>query len=275
MYGFELNNDAVFTLISVIKENYSCDFSEYSITSFKHRLSEVIRNHSLQTIDELIYRVSGDTSFFDFFLKEISVSETEAFRDTVIWRIIRFDIIKNLYEKIKTKIRIWLPGCTTGEELFSLVIILKENYFLDKVEIMASSISSKCIEQIKAGVFSIKKGEINLANYLRYKGKSDFKTYYSVTANKATWDTGLIENVEFLKPMSLFNDPPENIHLILFRNSMIYYNYNLQNKVLRILHKSLTSDGYLILGAKETLGNFDIKDKFSVVNEKESIYKKN
>lgn len=274
MYEFLINDNEINGLTGVINEIYHLDLNGHSVSAFKHRIGESLRLHGIPSIEELILRIRRDENFFQVFLKEIAMIETEAFRDSYIWRIIRFDILKDLHEKVKEKIKIWVPGCTTGDELYTLAIILKESCLHDKVEVLASSISEKCIEQIKSGIFNPKKIEVNIANYQRYKGKCDFNEYFTTTATKTMWDTSLIENVKFLKPYSLFNDPPQKVNLIIFRNRMLYYNISLQQKAFDILYNSLAPDGFLILGAKETILNFQIKHKFTTVNECESIYKK-
>ena len=274
MYGFDLTDQDLNKLTFRIKELCDVDYSNFAKSAFRISLSSFMQSHAIYSIDELVFRLAKEPLLAEFMIKDLAVEDSEAFRDTLVWKIIRFDIIKELYEKREEKLRIWVPGCTTGDELYSLCILLKENFFMDKVELMASSISEKYIEQIKIGLFSIKKCEINQANYLRYKGKADFKTYYTVSGNKAHWDTSLIEHVKFLPARTLFKAPPENIQFIFFRNRMLYYNYHLQLQILNTFHKCLSNDGFLILGAKETLSNFNMKAKFSIVNENESVYKK-
>lgn len=274
MQGILIDHNDIVQLIAAVKNRYGYDFGDYAVSSFKHRIGESMRLHSVLTIEEFISRLEREETFYEIFLKEVAISETEAFRDSYIWRIIRFEILKNLFEKNHEKIRIWMPGCATGDELYSLAIILHESCLHEKVEVLASSISMRCIEQIKTGLFHPKKLETNLANYQRFKGKNDFTTYYTHSATKTQWDTGLIKNVRFLKPMSLFREPPNNVHLIIYRNRMLYYNNNMQQKVLDTLYHSLVPDGFLIIGTKETILNFPVKHKFTVVNELESIYKK-
>lgn len=274
MYGFNFTDQELSKLKYNIKELCGVDYSNYSKSAFRISLNSFMQQHAVFSIDELLFKLTKEPLFSEFLIRDIANEDTEAFRDTLVWKIIRFDILKDLYEKREEKIRIWVPGCTSGDELYSLNILIKENYFTDKVEIFASSISQKLIDQIKTGTFSIKKCEINQANYLRYKGKCDFKNYYTINGNKAQWDTSLIEKVKFLTPGAMFKSPPENIQFIFYRNRMLYFNYNLQLQILNTFHKCLSNEGFLILGAKETLGNFSMKEKFSVINENESVYKK-
>ncbi len=275
MHGILMENKDIEQIIAAVKSRYGFDFSNFAITSFKHRVGESLRLHNIFSIEEFTTRLISEETFFEIFLKEASVTETEAFRDSGIWRILRFEILKNLFEKHLEKIRIWIPGCTTGDELFTLAIILQESCLSEKVEVLASSMSMRCIEQIKTGLFNPKKVDTNIANYQRYMGKNDFQTYYSHSAIKTQWDTKLLKDIKFLKPLSLFKDPPKGIHIILFRNRMLFYNNLMQQKIFETLSQSLSAEGYLILGAKETILNFPIKHKFTVVNELESIYKKN
>lgn len=274
MYGFELSTSDINRLITAVREVHSYDLSGYVVSPLRQRISEIMKQHAIFSFEELLYRINHEPLFFDTFMKDIAIPETEAFRDSVIWKIIQFDIIKDLYEKISEKIRIWVPASSSGDELFSLLVLLKESCMYEKVHVMTSSLSNKNVENIKTGYFNPKKIEINTANYERFNGKTNLSDYFTVSGTKALWNQSLLSDVEFLKPMSLFRNPPDNIHLILFRNKLIYYNLGFQQKVLSTLHRSLAPEGILILGVKESLNHFTYKDKFTVINEKESIYKK-
>ena len=262
-------------VVEIINDMYGIDLKNYSLTSFKRRLKIIINNHSLRDADTLIDYLKKDETFFQFFLKDIHVADTEMFRDPSVWRAIRFQVIKELYESNKRRIKIWLPGCTSGEELFSLLILLKEAYLLDKVDIIATSISDKWISKIKTGSFDLKKEEINKANYIRLKGLAEFTKYYDIKNSTGYWDASLLKNVQFLENKNILNDAPKNVSLVIFRNKLIYYNSSLQEQVIEKLHKSISIGGYLVVGIKETLPSGGVNPKFKLFNESEKIYKRN
>lgn len=262
-------------VVDIVQNQYGIDLKDYSLTSFKRRLKIIINNHSLRDADNLIDYLKKDDVFFQFFLKDLHVPDTELFRDPSVWRAIRFQVIKELYETSKRRLKIWLPGCTSGEELFSLLILLKESYLLDKVDVIATSISEKWITKIKTGSFDLKKLEINKANYIRLKGQADFSKYYEIKNATGYWDLNLLQNVQFLENKNILADSPKGVSLTIFRNRLIYYNSSLQDKVIEKLHKSISIGGFLVVGIKETLRSRGVKPKFKLVNDTEKIYKKN
>jgi len=261
-------------IIKNILSKYGYDFSEFALTSFKHRLEKLIIKNNLSGVDGLLIKLKNNKEFFDIFLHEISVPSTEMFRDPSLWRWLRDELFANTNEKNLSRFKIWFPNSVSGGELYSLAILLKEMNILDKVQIISSSVSNKSIEYIKEGRCELKKIEVSAENYVRFKGDSDFTDYYRLDRYYAFRDTSLIKNVEFNKQNINFDNSPVNIKLILFRNSLIYFNPSLQEKILRIMHNSLSANGYLILGIKERIKNLDTNKAFDPVNELEGVYKK-
>jgi len=173
-----------------------------------------------------------------------------------------------------TKPKLWVASFDSGEELYSLAIILKEAGFLSEVQLYASVISDKAIEKIKSGRIDAKELEVNDANYLRFIGKKNFSDYYYNENGQIVLDTSLVQGVNFVKLNTLYDNAPGGIKLILFRNQMIYYNQILQDKVLYQLSNSVVPGGYLSIGVKETLENTNSSNKFTVFNDLDKIYKK-
>lgn len=259
-------------IIRTIQEVYGYDFSYYALTSLKRRLEKIIEDRNLDGADNLNARLREDKGFFEDFLKDISVETTEMFRDPSLWRTLRDETIPGLM-KDNLRFRIWIPVCVSGDELYSLAILLKEMNCLHKAEIIASSFCEKCIENIKLGIFSAKKYEISAENYRRFQGASEFEQYVTLSGKTATRVNSLLENTTFIKQNIVFDNSPRDVKLILFRNKMIYYNPTWQDKVLQIMHKSLSPKGHLIIGAKERITGNAIKD-YVVINESENIFKK-
>ena len=261
-------------IIRAIKTAYDYDFSNYALTSFKQRLERLMFRNGVSSPEILIKKLQEEPAFFDTFLFEISVPSTELFRDPSLWRWLREEYFPAAVEKNIGKFRIWIPGCVSGSELYSLAILLSEMGLLSKVQIIASALSNKSIETIKEGSYDPKKLEISAENYKRFNGTRDFTTYYKDDLNCVFRDVSLIDSVEFRKLNSNFDNAPQNNKLILFRNSLIYYNPTLQERVLLLLHNSLSASGHLVLGIREKIsGNIAVRD-FEVVNENESVYRK-
>jgi chemotaxis protein methyltransferase CheR len=261
-------------IIKTISSKYGYDFSEFALTSFKHRLEKLLIKNNLSSVDGLLRKLKNNKDFFDIFLYEISVPSTEMFRDPSLWRWLRDELFDNISEKNLNRFKIWFPISVSGGELYSLAILLREMKILDKVQIISSSLSNKSIEYIKEGRYELKKIEVSAENYFRFKGTSDFSNYYRLDRYYAFRDTSLIKDVEFNKQNINFDDAPMNIKLILFRNSLIYFNPSLQEKILKIMYNNLSATGYLILGIKERIKNLDINKEFDMVNELEGVYKK-
>ena len=261
-------------IIKNILSKYDYDFSEFALTSFKHRLEKLMIKNNLSSVDGMLRKLKNNKEFFDIFLHEMSVPSTEMFRDPSLWRWLRDELFANINEKNLTRFNIWFPNSVSGGELYSLTILLREMNILDKVKIISSSLSNKSIEYIKEGRYELKKIGVSAENYIRFKGTSDFSNYYRLDRYYAFRDTSLIKDVEFKKQNINFDNSPMNIKLILFRNSLIYFNPSLQEKILRIMYNNLSATGYLILGIKERIKNLDATREFEPVNELEGVYKK-
>lgn len=261
-------------IVSTLKEVYNLDFSNFAFTSFKRRLEKVIKQNNLGGATDLVVKIRDDANFYQYFLQDISVEETEMFRDPALWRELRNEILSRIQAN-GGEMKIWVSCFTTGEELYSLAILLRELNIEKKVKIIATSISKNNIKQVKSGVYNLKKMETNIANYKRYKGQFQLTDFYDVVNHEAIMKKELLENVEF-QEHNLFKDPaPNRIKMVLYRNKMIYFNKRLQSDTLRKLYDSLLPGGYLVIGIKEMIdASSNIDKKFILVNESESIYKK-
>lgn len=275
MTRYEIGIVETRNVIKAILDSYGYDFRDYALTSFKRRLEEVISKNSMKDADALIARLTNNKDFFEHFLKDITPETTEMFRDPSLWRVLREDILPEL-SKSSSKVKVWVAAFDSGEELYSLCIILKEMEIFDRFSIFASTISNETTKKIQSGKIDAKQLEINEANYDRSNGLKNYSNYYS-SPNVNGYlqiDTSLIKDVTFVKQNSTYNDSPSGMKLVLFRNQIIYFNQLLQDKILNNIHSSLVPGGYLVLGAKETLENTNASNKFTLVNDSEKIYKK-
>jgi len=273
MIRYEIGIVETRNVIKTILDNYGYDFRDYALTSFKRRLEQVITNNGFKDADGLIDRLTNSKEYFDVFLCDITPETTEMFRDPSLWRTIRDEIINDI-TKGSTRTKLWIAAFDSGEELFSLAILLKEAGLLSEVQLYASIISEKTINKIKSGRIDARELEVNDANYVRFNGKRNFSDYYKIENGQAIFDTSLIQGVNFIKLNTVYDNVPGGIKLALFRNQMIYYNQILQDKVLNQLSNSVVPGGYMILGVKETLENTGMNNRFTLFNDPEKIYKK-
>ena len=271
---FEIGIVEAKNIIKTINEKYHFDFSDYALTSFKRRIEVIIEQNNLKYVDILINKLLEDQKFFESILDKLIVPSSEMFRDPSLWRLLRDEIIPALVRDSGSNIKIWLPNSVSGDELFSLTILLDEMGLLDKVSIQVSCLSEKNIDLIKSGYFDVSKLELSLENYTRTNGKFDLSKYYKIDQTKIIRDTNLIRNVTFFRQNEYTEPVPQGIKLVLFRNKMIYFNQVLQTKILKNIYQSTSPGGYLIIGTKESLSQLFSYSDFVRVNNVESIYKR-
>lgn len=260
-------------IIRIIGKIHNYDFSNFALTSFKYSLEKVMAQNTISNPEMLIRRLSDDKEFFDIFMHDLVVPSTEMFRDPSLWRWLREEYFPKLPPRYFDNFKIWIPKNNSGAELYTLCILLKELNVLDKVKIFATVFSNKSIEYIKEGKYPLKKLEISIENYKRFHGTSSFDNYYTIKDNVAVRDNSLISSVEFIKDDITFSKTPQNVKLILYRNSLIYCNPNLQTRMLGKMKQCLSAAGNMILGAKENIANSNNAD-FELINENESVYKR-
>ena len=260
-------------LTKVILDEYDYDFTNYAMSSFRRRIQRILELYKFGNVNMLIKRLKDDREFFDEFISEVTVNVTEMFRDPSFWRELRDHIIPNILLNHNT-ISIWHAGCSSGEEVFSMAILLREMNMLDKAKIIATDIDTSILDRARKGAYPIKNMDLNEKNYIRFQGNAKLSDYYREENGKAMLDPSLVENVSWRQHDLVQGIVFNKFDLILCRNVMIYFNQNLQNEVLKKLHESLFKYGYLVIGSKESLIWCEISNKFIVVNNEEKIYKK-
>ncbi|NME69538.1 CheR family methyltransferase [Flammeovirga aprica] len=260
-------------LTQYIDDNFDYDFKNYAMSSFTRRVRRVIELYKFTSVEALIKKFKSDPAFFQEFVSEITVNVTEMFRDPTFWISLKDEIIPDVIKEHR-KISIWHAGCSSGEEVISMCILLKELNCLENATIVATDIDQSIINKAKKASFSAKNMELNKQNYERYGGKHDFLSYFVEENGFFYIKPELIERVSFRVQDLVKGNPFSKFDLILCRNVMIYFNQTLQNEVLKKLHGSLFKYGNLAIGSKESLIWCDIANKFVVVNNEEKIYKK-
>jgi len=260
-------------IIKTLQDVYDYDFKNYALTFFKRRVERSIQKHSLRDAAAFIKKITQEKDFFEIFLQEMCVDTTEMFRDPSVWRLLNEEMLTELISN-KPNFKIWFPEASSGEELFSLAIVLKKINLLNNVKFVVSSLSEKNIEKIQNGAFDPKKIETNDVNFKRIYSDANLSDFYTLKSDEAHWDTSLIENTKFIKQNIIFDDYPKGVKLILFRNKMIYFNQILQERFIKIIYNSLVPGGHLIIGNNEQIDYWNSDKDYTVVNKSESIYKK-
>ena len=259
-------------LSDAILTKYGYDFSNYAMSSFKRRVIMVMKKHGVKTLEALTHKVLFNPAFFDQFILDITVNTTEMFRDPSFWSVLRKSVLPVL--NTRPEFNIWHCACSSGEEVVSLAIMLKEEGMLDRAKIYATDINARVMDVAKQARYPSRNLDLSTNNYQETQPKGQLSDYYTMVDNEVQFDQSLIENVKFKHHDLAVDYHFFKFDLILCRNVLIYFNQDLQNRVFELLHNSMFLNGYLALGAKESLIWCKIADKFETFDESEKIYKK-
>ena len=258
-------------LLNDLLEIYGYDFTHYARASLKRRINRLFSLDKFPSFAELRYRVKSDPGYLKRFVEELTVNVTEMFRDPQFYKALRTDVLSTL--AAKPFIRIWHAGCSTGEEVFSMAILLKEANLLHKSILYATDLNPEVLEVARKGIFALVPMKQYSENYILSGGKNDFSTYYTAQYGYVKFNEDLAEKMVF-STHNLVSDRSFNeFDLILCRNVLIYFDKALQERVLTLFNDSLGTLSYLALGAKETLKFSTIQPKFKQLDG-EKIWRK-
>jgi len=258
------------TMLAAIRDAYGYDFTQYAEASLKRRSLYFMNSRNIRTVSELTMILLGNDAVFEEYVRNLSVTVTEMFRDPAFYASLRSKVMKRLatYPFIK----IWVAGCATGEEVYSLAILLKEEELLSRSLIYATDINQHSLGLARDGIFPMSLMKSYTTNYIKAGGQKDFSEYYVAQYDAALFDRSLKSNIVFA-PHNLAVDQSFNeFQLILCRNVLIYFNQELQNKVMNLFYDSLCTFGILALGTKESLLFTDKQSKFDVIDKKQKIF---
>lgn len=257
----------------LIYDRYRYDFRNYAISSFKRRVARILELNDL-SLACLLKKLSETPLFIHEFIDELTVNVTEMFRDPGFWDAMRNTVIPAIREK-KTSFRIWHAGCSSGEEVLTMCILLKEMGALDEAFITATDIDTNMLQRARTVSIPMKNMPLNEMNYSATgRPASGLQEYYVAKNGQAVFHRDLVKQVSFAVHDLVMGEVFEPFDLILCRNVMIYFNQELQNDVVRKLHGSLAPEGFLSLGARESLIGCDYGNRLSVVCQDEKIYRK-
>jgi len=259
-------------LLESIRFVYGYDFTDYAEASVRRRVDHFMKVRKIAALEILGKMILQDEKVFEEFIQQVSVTVTEMFRDPVFYKSIRENVLKRLatYPFIK----VWIAGCATGEEIYSIAIVLQEEGLLNRSVIYATDINQKSLQIAKDGVYPVENMKTYTGNYQKAGGTKSFSEYYKAKYNSVMFDKSLKQNIVFA-PHNLAVDRSFNeFQLILCRNVLIYFNQHLQNKVINLFYESLCPFGFLGLGSKESLLFSDKKKHFEETDRKEKIFMK-
>jgi chemotaxis protein methyltransferase CheR len=258
----------------LIYERYNYDFRNYAMSSFKRRVVRFLEIKKL-TLTNLLTKLTETPVFVEEFIDELTVNVTEMFRDPGFWKVLREQIIPSIRAG-KKQFKIWHAGCSSGEEVLTMCVLLEEMGILQDVSITATDLDENMLTKARSAIYPIKNMQFNESNYVTYGGKANalHENYYLQQNTHAVFNRGLLSHVSFRRHDLVLGRLFDHFDLILCRNVMIYFNETLQNEVLKKFHESLYLNSYLAIGSKESLIWCDYANRFAVANNEEKIYRK-
>ncbi|MCQ9423137.1 protein-glutamate O-methyltransferase CheR [Pseudomonas sp. LJDD11] len=259
-------------LIEAIYLKYSYDFREYSGASIKRRVQHALRQFECGTISALQERVLHDPAAFMQLLQWLTIPVSEMFRDPSHFLAIRQEVVPLL--RTYPSLKIWIAGCSTGEEVYSMAILLREEGLLERTIIYATDINPYSLDKAKQGIFSLDSVRGWAQSYRLAGGQGELSDYYTSAYDYAIFDKSLRENVTFADHSLATDSVFSETHLISCRNVLIYFNKKLQDRAFGLFHESLCHRGFLSLGSKETLDFSAYSDVFETLIKPERIYRK-
>jgi chemotaxis protein methyltransferase CheR len=268
----ELENIEIQLLLEALFLYYGFDFRNYALTSLKRRIWNIIRSEELTSISGLQEKVLHDPHCLDRFLLGLSVNVTSMFRDPTFYLVFRKQVVPIL--RTYPFVRIWHAGCSTGEEVYSMAILLQEEALYHRCRLYATDMNELVLKKAKAGIFPIDLMQQYTQHYIQAGGKKSFSEYYTAGHGSAIFSASLKENIIFsahnLATDSSFNE----FNVILCRNVLIYFNKALQQRVHGLLYQSLGRFGILGLGRQESLKTTPHEQHYEEVDSEEKLYRR-
>jgi chemotaxis protein methyltransferase CheR len=268
----ELERVEIDLLLEGIFRRYGFDFREYAPASLKRRLWRRIHAEGLRSVSGLQERVLHDPACMERLLLDLSINVTSMFRDPTFYAALRDQVVPLLRTYPFT--RIWVAGCSTGEEVYSLAILLDEEGVYGKARIYATDINEAVLDRARGGAFPLDKMQAYTENYIRAGGTRAFSEYYVAAYDGARFSRALTENVVFAQHNLVSDRSFNEFNLIMCRNVMIYFDRSLQGHVHRLFYESLAPFGVLALGHKESVAFSPFEDRYEELDPQERLYRK-
>lgn len=267
-----LSEEEIALLLTDLIDVYGYDFTGYSKTMLHRRINRLFKLRSFSGFNVFRYILCNDRNYFRWFVAELMVPVTEMFRDPSFFLTLRQEVLPALSNC--PLIRIWHAGCSTGEEAYSMAILLKELNLLHKSILYATDINPEGLAIASTGVYPLKMMKFYAENYQHSGGTAEFSDYYNINNDYAKLDDQLKKKIVFSTHNLVADASFNQFQLIVCRNVLIYFNQELQNHVFSLFDSSLEKDAFLALGSKETLRFTAISHHYQQVKNKEKIWKK-
>jgi chemotaxis protein methyltransferase CheR len=259
-------------LVEAVYLKYNYDFRDYTGASQKRRVLVALREMDCATVSELQAKVLHQPEAFSQLLQYLTIPVSEMFRDPEYFAAIRSQVVPHL--RTYPSLKIWVAGCSTGEEVYSLAILLHEEGLLERTMIYATDINPVSLDAARRGVFPLDRMRLFTENYQKSGGKRAFSDYYTAAYGGALFERMLVENVTFADHSLATDSVFSETHFVSCRNVMIYFNRRLQNRVLGLFHESLCHRGFLGLGSKESIDFSHYAHRFEPLARRERLFRK-
>ena len=269
----EIERLEISLLLEAIYERYGYDFRAYARASVDRRVRQFLAESGCRAVSEMIPKVLHDEAFFSRLVQYFSVSVTEMFRDPFVYRAIRKEVVPIL--RTYPFFKVWHAGCATGEEVYSLAILLKEEGLYERATIYATDISAVALEKAREGIYALGNIQRFTANYQQAGGQASLADYYHGRYGSVIVDGSLKERITFATHNLVSDNVFSETHLVFCRNVLIYFNQELKNRALGLFTDSLVHGGFLCLGTREDLWLTDATGHYGLVDKKAQIYKRN
>ena len=271
-YARDLERIEVDLLLEGIFRHYGFDFRSYAYSSLKRRLWKRIQAEGLHSISALQDRVLHDPFMMEKLLLDLSINVSAMYRDPTFYKSFRELVVPVL--RTYPFVRIWHAGCSTGEEVYSMAILLEEEGLYDRSRIYATDINEVVLQTAKSGIYPVEKMQEYTQNYLRAGGTRSFSDYYVAKYDAAIFSSSLTRNVVFSQHNLVTDRSFAEFNVILCRNVMIYFDRKLQDRVHSLFYESLVPFGFMCLGSKESLRFSKFEDCYDAVDDRNKIYRR-
>jgi len=259
--------------LEAVFQKHGYDFRNYSLAHIKRRILHRLSISHIESISIMQDRVLRDHDFLQQILLDFSINVTEMFRDPDFYRAFRNEVVPIL--KTYPFIKIWHAGCATGEEVYSMAILLQEEGLLEKTQLYATDFNQRVLKHAKEGIFSVEHIKEYTQNYIRSGGKESLSDYYTAHYDRVIMNKNLSENILFAHHNLVSDNVFSEVNVVICRNVLIYFERVLQNRVVGLFKDSLLAGGILCLGSKESLQFNEYAPLFSPLVAKDKIYRKN
>ncbi|MHA6532973.1 CheR family methyltransferase [Paenibacillus sp. BAC0078] len=268
----ELEQIEIELLLSGVHRLYGYDFRNYALPSLKRRIWHHVHAENVRSISALQEKVLHDRGCFERFVYSLSIPVTEMFRDPGMFSTFRERVIPLL--RACPHIRIWHAGCSTGEEVYSMAILLHEEGLYEKAQLYATDMNARSLQQAKEGVYEIGKMRQYTRNYMEAGGTRMFSEYYTAKYNSVVLQPYLRKNIIFAEHNLATDTSFNEFNVIFCRNVMIYFNEELRDHVHGLFYESLSQSGVLVLGSKESIHFTRHSNSYEPMDTVEKIYRK-